>query len=307
MNFLKIIKILSAITITAVGLTACKDSPTKTDSKEIGVPENLNATQERNICKEQTLHENRNRRALRSRMPVALRKAFEAIDNGASKRDVFFSLWRNAWNDHALNTVMDDMDAGVAKGWILGRRARNADNANGVSIFSEIQNGKLIDGLDFDSGVIVVSIFGGVLLDVDLAKELPVLLDRQMNQLPPVKGDIIIVRMVAGLDSIIEPVGVFSAAELDDWKQLRDASNPAYRLAAVRLFVRLCSDTSQEGDFLAGLTGETDKHIAMIVMREILDLPDDLRKPLLRKLIERQTRLGNIDVAKEARKGLRRR
>ncbi len=231
------IRIYLEVTVLMLLLASCKDDPTETDtgpselSEEAGNPSKSDGREDRiGNTSNEVVEENR--KAGRPSMPIKLREAFKKIEGGAPKLGTFFALWQDAWDGELLAKI-EDLKPAVLKGSMLGRRAKDADDVDDVSIFAALRDGESLDGLDRDLAIVVSSVFGGILLDRDLAKDMPLFLEKQMNQLPPVEGDILIIRMAADLSGLIEPVGMFSEAQFGDWKRLRDAANPAYRLASV--------------------------------------------------------------------------
>lgn len=237
--------------------------------------------------------------SLKPAMPQQLQEAFDSIKKGKSKLVAFKKAWDASWD----NSMSEKLICGdkVANGLLLSDEIKTFYDNTPESTFILLRSGENLEGFERSQVIIYSSTLAGIALDRDTAKNIPLILKKHANNIPPVKGDILLSKIALDTSKILEPVGSFSEGEFVDWKKLARAKNPTYRMIALRFFGRLCSEQDKEKQFFEGYLKETDPEIGMVFIDEVMRSPLEAKKELLRTFENTQREIGNVQVAESAR------
>lgn len=257
--------------------------------------------------KEQTIEKNKAERPAKSKvraartadahldeegaMPEGLARLISRLEEGEPALGAFESAWKGVW-DGSMSDELEGDDE-VLYGLRLSDEIVNFQQQESDSVLEVLRSGRNIGDFDPSKAVTMVSIFGGLALDQDTAKSMPALLSLTANRLPPSKGDLLLYKIAHDIAAITEPVGPFSDEEAKQWEALAQARNPTYRMIALKMFGRLCSEREREQSFLKKYLGETDFVVGSALIEETRRMPSEMRQEILRAFKAEQEKIGN--------------
>ncbi len=93
------------------------------------------------------------------------------------------------------------------------------------------------------------------------AAELPILLSKYSNQMPPTSGDVMICSMILETSAFFEGRPKIPDGRADAWNQLASSKNPLYRLIALKVFGSFEVSQTQAKKFYSAYLEESEEGI----------------------------------------------
>ena len=133
--------------------------------------------------------------------------------------------------------------------------------------------------------------------------QIPAFLDRA-GIVPPTRGDLVIFRVFNDALGFLETPTALDPANFDGWRRMETAANPVYRLMAARMFHLVSNDLQQQSEFYRALLSDSDPAILRIAVRAASRFSTQETLGALSEFKDRQTQLGNIELADQAEKAM---